>query len=152
VSGLLEISEALADFLREGYAELAETDGIDFQVEPKYIIGPTPPTIDIYPGRTPARDLDAAGMGDAEFGGYLLTVRFRMLTADYDAGYRMMYLVSDDESDYSLAAGIEASYPLDGRVASIVVTEFSGITIYPEGDSDKWIGFEHAVHVIPARS
>jgi len=152
VSGLLEIANALADYLREGYAELEETEGIAFQVEPKYLVNPSPPTIDIYPGRSPARALEAGGMGGAEFGGYVLTVRFRMLTADYDAGHELLYLVADDESDYSLAVGIESSYPLDGRVASIVVLDFSGLTIYPEGEFEKWIGFEHSVTIIPALS
>ena len=153
MSGLHEIKAALADYLREGYAELEEDEGNGWavQVEPGYVIGPTPPTVDIYQGRTPARDLDAAGYGD-EFGAYLLTVRFRMLSADYDAGTELMDLLSDDESDYSLAAGVEAAYPLDGMVSSIDVQEFSGLTVYPEGEVAKWLGFELAVRIIPAFS
>ena len=153
MSGLLEIAEALADFLRAGYQELEddETNGWAVQVEPKYLVTPTPPTVDIYPGRSPSRDLETAGYGD-EFGAYVLTVRFRMLTADYDAGHELMYLLSDDTSDYSLAAGVEAAYPLGGLAASIDVQDFSGMTVYPEGDVDKWIGFELAVRIIPAFS
>jgi len=152
-ASLSAIVAALADFLREGYAELEadEENGWAVQVEPQYLVNPQPPSIDIYQGRTPSRDLSTAGYGD-EFGAYILTVRFRMLTADYDAGQELMYLLSDDASDYSLAAGVEAAYPLDGLAASIDVQDFSGITVYPEGDVDKWIGFSLAVRIIPAES
>jgi len=154
VSGLAEIKVALADALRETYEGLANADGeVAIQIEPRYVIDPSPPTIDVYPGRSPSRDLEVAGMSDGtDFGAYMLTVRARVLTADQDAGQDLLDEFADDASELSLPVAIEGSYPLDDRIASIDVVDFSGLQVYQENGIDKWLGMEYIVRIIPALS
>lgn len=160
MSGLVAITTALADQIRSYYVGVSDADGeIAFQVEPRYIINPTPPTIDVYPGPTPARDLDTAGMGFADedgtiedHGGYLLAVRARFGTADDDAGHELLYELCDDTEELSLSAAILEDATLDGNAASVDIQSFSGITVYPDGDGRLRLGFDFTVRVLPAFS
>lgn len=158
MAGLVAITNALADQIRSYYVGAADADGeIAFQVEPRYIVNPTPPTIDVYPGPTPARDLDTAGMGFVDdgiedHGGYLLAVRARFGTADDDAGHELLYELCDDTAALSLSAAIVEDATLDGNAASVDIQAFSGITVYPDGDGRLRLGFDFTVRVLPAFS
>ena len=88
---MAEIMEAMADQIRE--ALLSVTD-VAVQVEPRMVLNPSPPTIDIYPGDD-SRDPSSAGFDDVA-GGYFFTVRARVSTADETAGQDLLLAFMDD--------------------------------------------------------
>lgn len=148
VSGLVAIKAALTQQIRDFYAD-AE---IAFQVENQLVLNPSPPTIDVYQASFAARDLQTAGFADWA-GAYFLTVRFRMETADYDAGSEILDELSDDESDLSLLAAIYDDPTLNGNVTSLDVQQFSGLTVYPDGTgAGAWLGFDYRVLCLAAQS
>jgi len=147
MAGLRDIVDALADQIRN-----TVTDA-DFgvQVEPTYVLTPSPLTIDIYPG-DPARDADTAGFDDVS-GGYLLTVRARINTPDFDAAYDVLLSLMDDEDPMSLAAAVDDDPTLNGYASDTDVRDFTGLRAYetPDGVS-AYLGFQVTALVIPARS
>jgi len=150
LSGLRAISEAIADQVRDVLVD-AE-DRIDIQVEPRMILEPWPLCVDVYPG-DPARDLDSAAFDDD--GGYRLTVRARIGTADFDGAYDVLISLMDDEDPLHLASAILEDDTLDGNASStsILPTDQSGLRAYehPSGAGGH-LGFQVSVLVIPARS
>jgi len=148
VSGLRAISEALADQVRDALS----TSDFPIQVEPRWVVNPTPLTIDVYPG-DPNRDLQSAAFGDD--GAYLLTVRARINTPDFDAAYDVLIALMDDEDDLHLASAILSDETLTGTAASVSIlpTDQSGLRGYehPSGEGG-FLGFQVLASVIPARS
>ena len=153
MNGLRRLTAQIADQLRDAYATLATTTPEwAVQVEPEYLLIPTPPSIDVFAGRTPARDLETAGFGDIA-GGYVITVRARVGTSDQDAGQELLAELADDASEWSIAGVIDDDPTLGGYASSTDVFEFSGISGYPDGTGViAWIGFELQLLVIPAQS
>jgi hypothetical protein len=145
-AGLVDIKIAMADQIRTTVA--AVTD-VDVQVEPMRIFNPTPPTVDIYWGAR-SRDEGSAAFDDVS-GAYLFTVRARVPTSDHDAGRALLDEFADDTSDLCLAQALLDDPTLNGYVTSIDVREFSGETVYVEGDSEL-LGFQFTVMAIPADS
>jgi hypothetical protein len=145
-AGLVDVKNAMADQIRtalEGVTDVA------VQVEPKRLFNPSPPTVDIYFGAT-LRDGDSAAFDDIS-GGYFFTVRARVPTADTDAGRSLLDAFADDTDDLSLAGALLDDPTLNGNATSIDVRDFSGETVYVEGQSEL-LGFQFTVLAIPAVS
>lgn len=147
MSGLVDVVDALADQIKEALA------GFEYgvQVQGRYVINPSPPTIDIYPG-DPERGNESEAFGDIG-GEYRLTVRARIGTADYDAGYDFLLALMDDDDDLSLAQAIFDDPTLNGYATTVDVREQSGLRAYehPSGEG-ALLGFQLTVIVIAAHS
>ena len=99
---LIAIMDEMADTIRD--AVEAVTD-LDVQVEPRMVLNPTPPTVDIYPADI-SRDPETASF-EALDGAYLLTVRARVTTADHETGQTLLLSFMDDTDELSLMAALE---------------------------------------------
>jgi hypothetical protein len=120
---------------------------VTVQVEPRRLFNPTPPTVDIYFGAI-SRDGDSAAFDDIS-GGYLFTVRARVPTADNDAGRDLLDAFADDTNDLCLAKALLDDPSLGGTATSIDVRDFSGETVYVEGQSEL-LGFQFTVMALAA--
>lgn len=138
---------ALADQIRETVETVTD---VDVQVEPNMVLSPTPPTVDIYPG-DPSRDALSAAFDDD--GGYLLTVRARVNTADQDAGQDLLIAFMDDEDDLCLGLAVVDDPTLGGHASSVDIRDVSGYRLYehPSGEG-AYLGFQFTAIVIPAKS
>lgn len=146
-AGLVDIVTQLADQIRAVYED---ADELDVQVEPRWIINPTPLTVDVYPG-DPSRHVDSAAQGD--YGGYLLTVRARTNAPDTDAAYDLLLDMMDDQDDLSLAGAVLSDTTLDGYAASVDVFDHTGLRAYETPDGvGAHLGFQFSVVVIPGVS
>ncbi len=149
VTGLRAITEAMADQIRD---VLEDVDTIDVQVEPRWILNPTPLSIDIYPG-SGIRDLDSAAFDDD--GAYRLTVRARINTPDFDAAYDVLISLMDDEDPLHLASAIVEDPTLGDTASSVHISPLdqSGLQAYehPSGEGAH-LGFQVVALVFPARS
>jgi hypothetical protein len=116
VSSLVEIAEGLAAALQP------VKDVIDdLQVYPFWLLAPTPPTIDIYPG-----DPFQEGTGfDSTKKALFWTVRARVTTADQDAGQINLLSMLDPTLATSVEQALIADPTLGGLVDDLaVVNEF----------------------------
>jgi len=136
--------DELADQIRA--AVVAVTD-IDIQVEPRMVMSPSPPSIDIYPAPD-SRDTTSAGYGDLD-GAYMLTVRARVDPSDHDAGQDVLLAFMDDEDDLCIAAAIEDDPTLNGLAASVDVVSTSGFGSFADG---AYVGCQWTVRIINATS
>lgn len=149
VASLAEILDELATQIRTA---MEAVDDVAVQVEPGWVPTPTPPTIDVFPGESPSRDLESAAFGDLA-GGYLLTVRARVDTGDATAAHSLLVAFCDDEDDLSVPAAIMSDPTLNGYAASMDITRFSGFLPYQDvGSEGGYVGCEWAVLVIPGWS
>lgn len=147
-AGLMEIMDELAEHLRDWVSLVTD---VDVQVEPRLILNPTPPSIDIYPGDL-ARDLPTAAFDDIS-GGYLLTVRARVSTADSTAGQDLLLSFMDDQSTLSLGAAILDDPTLNGYASSVDITSQTGYVIYPDsGGEGALLGCQWTVIVLAGAS
>lgn len=126
---MAQIMDALADLIR---GEITNATEVDLQIEPRAVISPTPPTIDMYPS-DPSEDAAYAGFGELN-GAFLLTVRARVSTADQEAGEDLLLAFMDD-GDLSLSNAILTDPLLDGiaRVAPLGRTGYRDFPI-PGGE------------------
>lgn len=145
MTGLQDIACAIADQIRDNLNPV----GIDIQVEPRWILSPTPLAIDVIPG-TPGRDPETAAFGDIA-GGYLLTVRARINTPDFDSSYDTLIALMDDNDDLSLAAAVASDSTLAGAASSIDLRDFSGLQAYERLSGEGAdLGFQFTVLAVPA--
>lgn len=121
---MLEIMDALADMLRN---ELTGATDIDLQIEPRAVLSPSPPTIDMYPS-DPSEDAAYAGFGDL-YGAFLLTVRVRVSTADQESGEDLLLGFMDD-GDLSISAALAVD-PLLGGIARVAPLGRTGYRDFP---------------------
>jgi hypothetical protein len=131
VASLSEIMDALADQIR---SVLVNVTDVDIQVEPRLIVSPSPPTIDIFPGDIP-REPNTAGFDDLA-GAYVLTVRARVATGDNEAGQDLLIAFMDDLNDLSVAQAIMDEPTLNGNAGDTYVREPSGFRVYPTPSGD----------------
>ena len=142
-----DILDEMAEQIRA--AVVAVTD-VDVQVEPRMILNPTPPSIDMYPGDV-ARDRESAAFDDG--GGYLFTVRARVHTADSGAGQDLLLAFMDDVNDLSIGLALVDDTTLNGKVASLDIREQTGYMLFPDpGGEGALLGCLWTVLVLPARS
>lgn len=147
VSGMAEIMDAMADQIRGVVDDVTD---VAVQVEPRMVLNPTPPTVDIYPGDS-ARLAESAAFDDD--GGYLFTVRARVSTADQDAGQDLLVAFMDDEDPLCLGLALIADATLAGHAASVDIRDVSGYRLFehPSGEG-AFLGFQFTAIVIPAKS
>lgn len=147
VSGLRSIVDEMADQIRD---TLQAVNTIEVQVEPRMVLNPSPLTIDIYPG-DPARDAVTAAFDDD--GGYLLTVRSRINTPDFDSAYDVLLSLMDDEDSLCLAQALLDDPTLNGHASDVDVRDHTGLRAYetPSGEG-AYLGFQFTAIVLPARS
>jgi hypothetical protein len=124
---------------------------IEVQVEPQYVINPSPLTIDIYESDM-ARDDASAAFSDIS-GGYLLTVRARINTPDFDSAYDVLLSLMDDEDDLCMATALLDEPTLNGYASDLDVRDQTGLRAYetPSGEA-AYLGFQFTALVLPARS
>lgn len=147
MSGLRDIVTEMADQIR---TTLDGVNTIEVQVEPQYVLNPSPLTIDIYPGDV-ARDSASAAFGDD--GGYLLTVRARINTPDFDGAYDVLLSLMDDEDSLCLAQALLDDPTLNGHASDLDVRDPTGLRAYetPSGEGAH-LGFQFTAIVLPAKS
>jgi len=140
-----DLLDAMADQIRTALA--AATD-IDVQVEPRMIINPSPPTVDMYPGDL-ARGTEAAAFGvDGEF---LFTVRARVNDNDHEANQDLLLAFMDDVNALSLAVALVDEPTLGGLATSLDCVDPTGFVSYPFGN-EALIGFQFTCKVIRSDS
>lgn len=122
MSSLVALMDQIGDTLRDALA--SET----VQVEPRMLLNPTPPSIDVYPA-DPFRDGVGAGYGQIN-GAIYFTVRARVSTADSDAGQDFLLALMDDEDPLCVAEALLADETLNGLAASMNVEGPSGYTLF----------------------
>jgi hypothetical protein len=146
VAGLRDIVREMADQIRT----VVDSSAFPIQVEPQYVLTPTPLTIDIYPGEV-SRDSATAAFGDD--GGYLLTVRARINTPDYDSAYDVLLSLWDDDDPLCLALALLDAPTLNGYASSMDVRDPTGLRAYetPSGEG-AYLGFQFTALVLPAHS
>jgi hypothetical protein len=148
VPTLAEVMDALADQIRD---VLSDVTDVDVQVEPRIVLAPTPPTIDIYPA-DPSHDPELRGFAD-DIGGELLTVRARVTTADHEAGQDLLLALMDDEDPLSMVQAIKEDKTLGGVAGTLDVRERSGYITFLDSASDAaLLGATWTVVVVKARS
>lgn len=132
MSELGEVREALASNLDEGTE--------DFQVSAYLLGSPTPPAIEIMPGKLVFDKASSRGLDE-----WLLTVRaFVGTTTDKGAQKRLDSLISGQ----GLKAAAESDRTLGGLVNDLHVTECSGYRIYKREGSAPVLGAEWTVRVL----
>lgn len=147
-AGLIEIMDEMAAQIRD---TLDDVTDIAVQVEPRMVLSPTVPSIDIYPGDI-GRDAESAAFDDLS-GGYLFTVRARIDTTDHAAGQDLLLAFMDDTDALCLAQAIMDDTTLNGLAASVDVTGQTGYVVYPEpGGDGAWLGCQWTVLVIAGAS
>lgn len=143
----------LRDILDEMTTQIRDTlSSVEFpiQVERGMVLNPSPPTVDVYV-TDPARDFGTAGMGDVA-GGYQITVRARVTTADNDSGQDLLISFMDDTDDLCLPLAVLADPTLGGLAASSTLTSVSGHRAYETPDGGAHLGAQWDFIVTPART
>lgn len=125
------------------------------QVEPRMVLSPTPPSIDIWPG-DPARDEETGGMGagieDATHG-YFVNVRARVAPTDHEAGQEVLLALKDDADELNLVQALYDDATLNGYASDVSLVSESGFTLFTDVDPSKvYIGVLWRFLVIPAYS
>jgi hypothetical protein len=139
--------EAIAETLESAYSAV----NIKIQVEPRLIVNPTPPTIDIYPG-DPPRETATAGFGDIA-GGVVFTIRARVRTADHVAGQDLLIAFMDDEDDLCVARPLMDEPTLGGLAHGVFVEPPTGYGLYPDpGGEGALLGCQWRVTVLNVTS
>lgn len=147
-AGLVEIMDEMADQIR---AALVTVTDVDIQVEPRMILSPSPPSIDIYPGEQ-SRDSETAAFDDVN-GGYLFTVRARINTTDDVAAQDLLLAFMDDTDDLCLALALLDDPTLNALASDVDVRNPTGYIVYPEPTGEgAWLGFQFTALVIPANT
>jgi hypothetical protein len=119
--------DAMADQIR---GVLDDVTDVAVQVEPRWVVNPTPPCIDIYPG-DPATDQDLRAFTDL-MGEPLFTVRARVGLTDNVANQDLLLAFMDDTDPLSIAAALDESN-LAGLASSVDVRSMSGYVRVVEG-------------------
>jgi hypothetical protein len=137
----------MADIIRTAVSG----NGVDVQVEPFWVLKPTPPTVDVFVG-DPSKGNEAAGFGDMA-GEDMWTVRVRVGVNDYEENHGLLVDFMDQESNLCVPLALLDEPTLNGHATSLDVRSFSGLRLYPEPDgTPAHIGVEWGFIVIPARS
>ena len=145
-TGLRDILDEITDTIRSALA----SSQIACQVERGMVLNPSPPCVDVYV-TDPSRDLSTPGFGDV-LGGYQITVRARVLTADNDAGQDLLISFMDDTDDLCIPLFLLDEPSLNGKAASTHLVSVSGHRAYETPDGGAHLGCQWDWLVTPARS
>jgi hypothetical protein len=148
---LVDILDEMADAIRTALS----TADWDFQVEPRRVITPTTPSIDVYRG-DPATDPELAGFGaDAADiqEGRIINVRLRLSPTDYEGNQEILLELADPESDTSIVQALYDDPTLNGYASDLHLLSESGDNLFVDIDPAKvYIGVVWRFLVIPAHS
>lgn len=145
-ASLIDLLAQMANTLRAAVSDIE----FPVQVEPRYIIGASPPSLDIFPS-DPFRGDTSTGFG-AIAGELLFTVRARV-SGDRDAEQDLLLALMDEEDDLSVAVALMDDQTLNGFASSVDVDGPSGYRQYIEaGDQAPLLGCEWKVTVLRAQS
>jgi hypothetical protein len=128
---LAAILDEMSDAIRNVVVQVTD---VDTQVEPRMVLNPSPPCIDMYPG-DPSTDPETAAFGE-EIGGELITVRVRVDTADNEAGQNLLLAFMDDEDPLSIVNALADEPTLNGLASSLDVRGRSGYALFPVPQGD----------------
>jgi hypothetical protein len=142
---LARMLDAMADQLR---GVIDDVTDVAVQVEPRWVVNPTPPTIDMFPA-DPSTDPELRAFGEM-LGGDLVTVRARVDMSDNTASQDLLLAFMDDEDPLSIAAALQEDKTLGGYASSLDVRDRSGYVRVLEGGD--YLGCLWQVVVIKARS
>lgn len=146
---LVDLLEQMADVLRAGFEDAELPFGV--QVEPRMVINPTPPCVDMWPADDP-RDEETSGFGPtpAEIaGGKVFRVRVRIDTGDHDASQNFLLAVMDEEDELSIRTLLEDDQTLNSYATQVIVDGGTGYTIIPDLDGvNAYLGVEFQVTVM----
>ena len=124
---LAELMDAMADQLRDVIDDVTD---VAVQVEPRWVVNPTPPCIDIYPA-DPSSDQDLRAFTEL-MGEPLFTVRALVDMSDSTASQDLLLAFMDETDPLSIAAALEES-DLAGLAQSVDVRSRSGYVRVVEG-------------------
>lgn len=148
MSTLAEILDAMADAVR---GVLDNVSDVDVQVEPRMILNPTPPCVDMYPA-DPSTDETLAAFGE-QVGGELITVRARVGTSDNEAGQDLLLALMDDEDPLSVILALNDDTTLNGACSDLHIPSRSGYALFPVASGDGiLLGCLFNVVAVKARS
>jgi hypothetical protein len=145
VSTLAQILDAMAEQIRDVTETITD---VDVQVEPRWVVNPSPPTIDMYPA-DPSTAPDLRAFGE-ELGGELITVRARVGMSDHIEIQNLLLAFMDDEDPLSIAHALGDDKTLGGYAGSLDVRDRSGYVRVLEGGD--YLGCLWQVLVWKARS
>ena len=151
MTGLVEILNAMADRIGTTVDGVASHNGnpLEIQVVAGWVVNPSPPTVDMYPGPV-ARESETAGFVDID-GGYIFTVRTRVAVTDNFAMQDLLLRFMDDTDELSLAAALDGEPTLGGAASSLICRNPTGYREYRNPDGSPWlIGFEFECMVVAA--
>jgi len=150
MAGLADIASAAADQIRTA---LDGVDSLTVQVEPRLVLVPNELTIDVYPPFAEGeRDPDTDAFGEVA-GGYILTVRARINTPDFDNAYDILIGLMDDEDDLSIPNCLYDEPTLGGYAQTINLAGGTGLRAYARigADGDD-LGCQWTLTAVPAKS
>ena len=148
-AGLVEIMDEIADQIR---AAVVTVTDVDVQVEPRMLLNPTPPCIDVFPGDSP-RDRDSAAFSADDDEGYFITVRARVSTADNEAGQDLLLAFVDPTNPLSVGQALYDEPTLNGYAADLDIVGQTGYALFPDpGGDGALLGCQWTVRVIPGNS
>lgn len=130
---LLDVLAAIADQIEAAL----KPDLPDLQVQPYWIINPTPPAIDVFPAPDLFLEQVAMGVTSREA---LFTVRARVPTGDNVTGQQLLVELLDPGSDLSVIGALASDRSFGGLVDDSTVDESpSGFRTYT--DSSNGLGY-----------
>lgn len=142
-----DVLDAMADQIR---SVLDDVTDVQVQVEPRMVISPTPPAVDMWPGDV-SRDRESAAFDDD--GGWFFTIRARVSTADQDAGQDLLLALMDDVNPLSVGSALMDDQTLNGTATSVDVTNQTGYVLVPDaGGEGALLGCLWTVLVLKAYS
>jgi hypothetical protein len=148
---LVDIVDQMADQIRSAMA----TAAWDIQVEPRRLLSPTTPSIDIYRG-DPASDSEVSSFGAAAADineGRIFNVRLRLAPLDYEAAQDLLLELADPESDFSVVQALYDDATLGGFATDLHLLSETGDTLFTDIDPAKlYIGVVWRFLVLPAYS
>lgn len=118
-----DVMAAIADLLAVELGTVIE--GV--QIEPKIVVSPTPPCLDVYPG-DPFLARTSFGPGGGVEENYI--VRARVVTADQVDGQELLLQMLDPRGPLSVWAALEADPTFAGTVDDSTVDSVSGFLPY----------------------
>jgi hypothetical protein len=142
---LAQILDAMADQIRDVVDNVTD---VDVQVEPRWVVNPSPPTIDMYPA-DPSDEPELRAFGEP-LGADLITVRARVGMSDSLAIQDLLLAFMDDDDPLSIARALDDDTTLGGVAASLDVRSRSGYVRVLEGGD--YLGCLWQVIVLKARS
>lgn len=125
---LAQIMDAVADQIRSVIDDVTD---VTVQVEPRWVVNPTTPCIDIFPA-DPSTDPDLRAFAET-LGEPLFTVRARVDMSDSTAGQDLLLAFMDDTDPLSIAAAVKGDRTLGGVATSVDVRSRSGYVRVLEG-------------------